>query len=292
MAGAPTRGHESRPRCGTSCRTSSGQRQVAPLAGHHHLSCVRTSWLVSVTSPAGMPLRGCPMRSSDEVRPIGTSSRPCGRRRSAAVEALQDELAGAGGVGLARAWPSSPRRPGRRRRPSCRNGSCPRPPGWPRSPRRSTASSAASSLTTARPRAATISSGEPSPASTPSSTCRASLSFSAPDATSSLDPGHLGRGHRQRGELGTRLVGPAGQLAEPPLAAPAAGDAPAATVSATRSSAPAFRNAAMSRSDRPHSRLQPGPAGRGKLGQRGPQLAPPTRRDGATGTRSGSGKYR
>ncbi len=47
------------------------------------------------------------------------------------------------------------------------------------------APSAPSSDTTASPRASTTSSGEPSPATTPSSTWRASLSLSFPDSTSS-----------------------------------------------------------------------------------------------------------
>ena len=46
-------------------------------------------------------------------------------------------------------------------------------------------SSSPSSLTTARERAATTWSGSPSPASMPSSACLASLSLSAPVATSS-----------------------------------------------------------------------------------------------------------
>ena len=49
-------------------------------------------------------------------------------------------------------------------------------------------------------------------------TCRASPSLSVPEATRRGHRGHLGRGDRQVGQVGAGLVGPPGQLAEPPLA--------------------------------------------------------------------------
>ena len=79
-------------------------------------------------------------------------------------------------------------------------------------------SSAESSLTTARPRAATTSSGVPSPSSTPSMTWRASRSFSVPGGHQLGHPRHVGRRDRQVGYLDARVVRAPGQLAEPPLA--------------------------------------------------------------------------
>ena len=150
--------------------------------------------------------------------------------------------------------------------------------------------SAPSSLTIARPRAATTSPGVPSPASTPSMTCRASLSLSSPEATRAAtratSAGVMGSSARSVPDsLARRTSSFSHHLRA------SAGDAPASTVRATRSTAPAPRIAANSRSDSPHSAFSRARRASGSSG-RAALICSTHSRDGATGTRSGSGKYR
>ena len=118
-------------------------------------------------------------------------------------------------------------RSGLRRPRPCRPGSSPPRRGWPRCvvDRRA---SAPSSETTPGPGVGDRF-GVPSPASTPSSTCRAILSLSRPESTSAVELSHLRRGDRrvlQRDALALarRASSPVHHLRA------AAGVAPAATV--------------------------------------------------------------
>src|SRR5262245_10278967 len=148
--------------------------------------------------------------------------------------------------------------------------------------------SAASSDTTTRPRAATTSSGDPSPASTPSMTHRASLSLTVPASISATTratwPGVIGSAETSvPASLARRASSPSHHLRA------SAGGAPAATVAATTSTAPALASAAMSSGDNSHSacnRLRRAVGGSG----RDARSVSTQSRAGASGTRSGSGK--
>src|SRR6266568_3051953 len=139
-------------------------------------------------------------------------------------------------------------------------------------------------------RAATTSSGFPSPARTPSITWRASLSLRAPDATSAATrataAGLIARSARSVPDsFARRASSPSHHLRA------SAGDAPAATVCSTRSSAPALRMAAMSSAGSPHSRSSLAWRAAGSSGSDF-RISSTHSREGASGTRSGSGKER
>ena len=150
------------------------------------------------------------------------------------------------------------------------------------------ARSAPSSDTTARPRAATTSSGEPSPAITPSKTWRASLSLRAPEAMSSstraISAGVTASDAGSTPDsLAMRVNSPAHHLRA------ASGATPAATEASTSSSTPALTRVAISKSPIPHAcarraRCTEGCSGRVR------RNSSTQSRSGAIGTRSGSGK--
>ena len=140
------------------------------------------------------------------------------------------------------------------------------------------AASAPSSLTTARPRAATTSSGRALAGQHAVDDLPGQPAFSAPESTSSATratwAGVIGSSASSTPRsLACRASSPSHQLRA------SAGAAPAATVSATRSSAPALRSGHVEVGQVPLG-LQPGPPGRGQLRQRRRGSAPPTPRAG------------
>ena len=227
----------------------------------------------------------------------GSSGTSRGARRprfgSGFGEAIQDQLADPGGVGLAAGGLHDRADEDTRRGDACRRGSSRPRRGWRRWRRPRRLSRALSSLTTARPRAATTSSGAPSPASTPSSDLAGQLVVERAGGHQLGDPGDLGRGDgaarpaRRRSALARRRSSPSHHL----------------------------RASAGGRTGRHGVRDQvegvgvdaarpcPGRTGptRPAAGRGGPRAARaamradllhPLGRDGASGTRSGSGKYR
>ena len=113
-------------------------------------------------------------------------------------------------------------------------------------------SRAPSSDTTWKPCFLTTSSGVPSPASTPATVCLASLSLSLPSAinfsTSATSAGVIGSSSRLTPLLlASRLSSPSHHFLAP------AAEAPALTVSSSRSRASALSTSRISRSLKPHS---------------------------------------
>ena len=149
------------------------------------------------------------------------------------------------------------------------------------------AMSAPSSETTARPRASTTSCGVPSPAMTPSSTWRASLSLSAPASTSdcrAATSAGVTRSDASRSvAFAMRVISPVHHLRA------AAGAAPAATVASTSASSPPLTTSWNSRSVKPQSVLRRRRRAAGGSGSAA-RSSSISSSDGATGSRSGSGK--
>ena len=147
---------------------------------------------------------------------------------------------------------------------------------------------APSSLTTASPRRAMTASTSPSPAITPSNTCRASLSFNEPSVMSAsmramcwgVTPSASRSTSRS---LAVRRSSPVHHLRA------AAGSTPAATVSSTSSSAPALTTDARSKALICHSSCSRARLSLGSSGNVARSSSIHSRL-GATGTRSGSGK--
>ena len=162
--------------------------------------------------------------------------------------------------------------------------------GFAESASSTAATRAPSSLTTSSPRAETTSDGVPSPARTPSSTCRASLSVSLPSRTrpssSAMSEGVTGASRSSTSaSLACRAMSPIHHLRAPE------GLAPAATVASTRSTASALTRSRSSSSESSHSTFTRRRLAAGSSGM--PALSSSTHAgSGATGTRSGSGKYR
>ena len=136
--------------------------------------------------------------------------------------------------------------------------------------------------------------GSPSPASTPSSTCRASLSLSVPSSTSRCSSATCAgvtpaRPGRLPASLARRASSPSHHLRA------SAGVAPAATVAATSSSAPALSDRLISVVRHAPLLRQPGRRARGSSGRAGRELldprrvrarSAPGRARGSTGSRS------
>ena len=176
-----------------------------------------------------------------------------------------------------RASPSSPRRSARRPRRPCRRGSCPRRPGWPRSPGRPPRRARRRRR---RPRdrgAATTCSGSPSPASTPSSTCRASVSFDRAGVDERLQPRRPAPGSPAGRPGRHRPRSPAGPARRTTTCGRRPGVAPAATVASTSSTAPALTRSRISRSVKPQSACSRRRRCGRRLRQRAPQLLDPGR---------------
>src|SRR5918998_4808755 len=162
--------------------------------------------------------------------------------------------------------------------------------GWAASASSTAAVSAASSDTTARPRAATTSSGSPSPASTPSTTWRAKLLVNEPSPISAITRATCS------GVIGSSASSMPRELAcwdryDIHHDRASAAGAPASTVAAMRSSAPALTRSRNSRSDRPHWAYIRAWRCLGSSGSVARRLCTHSSA-GAIGTRSGSGKYR
>ncbi|OLB66032.1 MAG: hypothetical protein AUI10_04170 [Actinobacteria bacterium 13_2_20CM_2_72_6] len=149
--------------------------------------------------------------------------------------------------------------------------------------------SAPVSDTTARPRAAITADGEPSPATTPSRTVRASLSVSLPSSISACSSatcaGVASDDSSAPVSLATRDSSPSHHLRA------ASGDAPTATVASISDSASALTIDCMSCSESPHVSRSRSRRARGGSG-RAAFKARTQAGSGARGTRSGSGKYR
>src|SRR5690606_17154333 len=143
-----------------------------------------------------------------------------------------------------------------------------------------------SSETTSSPRATTTSSGEPSPASTPSSTWRASLSLMRPASTSACSsPTWAGVTGSSSSEtpctLAVRASSPIHHLRA------AAGAAPAAIVASMISTALALTTSRISASAKPHSPRSRRRRAAGSSGSEA-RISSTHSRLGASGTRSGS----
>ena len=128
----------------------------------------------------------------------------------------------------------------------------------------------------------TTSSGVPSPASTPSNTCRASLSLTRPASISAWMPATCSGVIVEGVEVDILLVGAPGQLAEPPLAGGLRGGAGVDGVGDQVERTGADGVAHVEVAEAPVV-LQASAPDRRRLGQRGPQLLDPLarRRDGS-----------
>ena len=188
----------------------------------------------------------------------------------------EDQLADAPGVGLAAHLPSSPRRSARRPPATLPARILSATSGLAAIAASTAAPSAPSSETTASPRAATTSAGEPSPASTPVDHLPGQLVVErarrrpapAPRAT-------CGRCDAELGQLDAGLVGAPGQLGQPPLPGALRRRARRHGRLDQRPRRRRSTTSRISRSVKPHSALHPRqPLGR-RLGQRAAQLLHP-----------------
>ena len=126
---------------------------------------------------------------------------------------------------------------------------------------------------------------------TPSSTWRASRSVSVPASTSATSSRDVRRARpaspaRRPGAFARRAISPVHHLRA------AAGVAPAATVAVDLVEQAGVDDVLELEVGEAPVGLEPAAARGGRLGQRGAQLLDRARRDGTTGSRSGSGKYR
>ena len=224
-------------------------------------------WLVTSNTDG----RGAPRDGDDRILRLTTSSRSSRLRR----EALQQQFADPGGVGLA----ASRLHHRTDERTDCRDLATANLVGdiWVLGDRRVDGRGQ-------RPLVRhhdQLTCGDdfvrvPSPASTPLITSRAKRSLSAPSRTSetmrATSPGVIGNDDRSTpSSFARRATSPSHHLRA------SAGDAPASTVAATRSRAPALTHRLqLGRRDLPIG-LQPRPARCGRLGQRRPQLLDPVR---------------